>query len=106
MNPTREEALFALALEKPIEKHSALLDAVCEGDSALRDTAAMTNSHRRVPAWLGSLLCGFGLITPSMFFAALAAGDQTGAGKSQVVAVAGGGLKSNSSAFRHVKVYA
>jgi hypothetical protein len=66
----------------------------------------MTNSPRRVPAWLVSLLCGFGLITPSMFFAALAADDQTGAGESQVVAIAGGGLKTNASVFRHVKVYA
>ena len=36
MNPNREEALFALALEKPAEKRPAFLDAVCEGDAALR----------------------------------------------------------------------
>ena len=36
MNPNREEALFALALEKPAEKRPAFLDAVCEGDTALR----------------------------------------------------------------------
>ena len=36
MNPNREEALFALALEKLAEKRPAFLDAVCEGDTALR----------------------------------------------------------------------
>ena len=36
MNPNREEALFALALEKPAEKRAAFLDAICEGDAALR----------------------------------------------------------------------
>ena len=36
MNPSPEEALFALALEKPDEKRAAFLDAICEGDSALR----------------------------------------------------------------------
>ena len=36
MKPTREEALFALALEKPAENRSAFLDAMCEGDAALR----------------------------------------------------------------------
>jgi eukaryotic-like serine/threonine-protein kinase len=36
MNLSREEALFALALEKPAEKRPAFLDAMCEGDAALR----------------------------------------------------------------------
>src|ERR1041384_2483147 len=36
MNPNREEVLFALALEKPAEKRTAFLDAMCEGDAALR----------------------------------------------------------------------
>jgi eukaryotic-like serine/threonine-protein kinase len=36
MNPNREEALFALALEKPADKRAAFLDAMCEGDAALR----------------------------------------------------------------------
>ncbi|MGA2557129.1 MAG: bifunctional serine/threonine-protein kinase/formylglycine-generating enzyme family protein, partial [Verrucomicrobiota bacterium] len=36
MNPSREEALFALALEKPADKRPAFLDAICEGDPALR----------------------------------------------------------------------
>ena len=36
MTPSREEALVALALEKPAEKRPAFLDAVCEGDTALR----------------------------------------------------------------------
>jgi hypothetical protein len=36
MNPSSEEALFALALEKPVEKRAAFLDAMCEGDPALR----------------------------------------------------------------------
>src|SRR5712671_4125012 len=36
MNPLREEALFALVLEKPADKRLAFLDAMCEGDPALR----------------------------------------------------------------------
>jgi len=36
MNPAREEALFALALEKPAGKRAAFLDVICEGDAALR----------------------------------------------------------------------
>ena len=36
MNPSREEALFALALEKLGDKRAAFLDAMCEGDAALR----------------------------------------------------------------------
>ena len=36
MNPDREEALFALALETAPEKRAAFLDAMCEGDTALR----------------------------------------------------------------------
>src|ERR1043166_4536393 len=36
MNANREEALFQLVLQKPLEKRAALLDAVCEGDAALR----------------------------------------------------------------------
>jgi WD40 repeat protein/serine/threonine protein kinase len=39
MNPTsqtREEMLFALALEKPADKRAGFLDAVCDGDAALR----------------------------------------------------------------------
>ena len=30
MNPKREEALFALALEKPVEKRATFLDVMCE----------------------------------------------------------------------------
>ena len=36
MNPKREEALFALALEKPAEKRTALLELMSDGDAALR----------------------------------------------------------------------
>jgi len=36
MNPNREEVLFALAPEKPAEKRPAFLDAMCDGDAALR----------------------------------------------------------------------
>ena len=36
MNSSPEEALFALALAKPVEKRAAFLDAMCEGDLALR----------------------------------------------------------------------
>ena len=36
MNPSREEVLFALTLEKPVGKRPAFLDAMCEGDAGLR----------------------------------------------------------------------
>ena len=36
MNPTPDEALFALALAKPAAKRPAFLDAVREGDATLR----------------------------------------------------------------------
>jgi hypothetical protein len=36
MNPNREQLLFQLALEKPADKRTAFLDAMCEGDTALR----------------------------------------------------------------------
>ncbi len=36
MNPNREEALFALALEKPADKRAAFLDREYAGDAALR----------------------------------------------------------------------
>jgi eukaryotic-like serine/threonine-protein kinase len=36
MNPSREEALFFLALEKSAEKRAAFLEAMCEGNAALR----------------------------------------------------------------------
>ena len=35
MNPSREEALFELALSKSAAKRAAWLDAECEGDAAL-----------------------------------------------------------------------
>ena len=38
MNPSREEASFALALEKPAEKRAVFLDAMCEGDAAFPET--------------------------------------------------------------------
>lgn len=36
MNPTREEALYVLALEKPAGKRAAFLEAMCEGEAAMR----------------------------------------------------------------------
>src|SRR5436190_5387192 len=36
MNPNREEALFIVALEKPVNERSAFLEVLCEGNSALR----------------------------------------------------------------------
>jgi WD40 repeat protein len=46
MNPSREEALFALALEKPVERRPAFLDAMCDGDPALRQRlAALLAAH-------------------------------------------------------------
>ena len=48
MTPSREEALFALALEKPAEKRPAFLDAVCEGDTALRACLEALLQHDRL----------------------------------------------------------
>jgi len=42
VNPTREEALFELALEKPADKRSAFLDAMCERDPALHQRQGQT----------------------------------------------------------------
>ncbi len=48
MNPTREEALFVLALEKPADKRAAFLEAMCEGDSALRQRlGALLSAHEQ-----------------------------------------------------------
>ena len=53
MNPSREEALFALALEKPVDKRPAFLDAVCEGDSALRQRLeALLAAHHAQDSFL------------------------------------------------------
>jgi len=54
MNPTREEALFALALEKPADKRPAFLDAMCEGDPALRQRLdALLAAHEQPAELLG-----------------------------------------------------
>ena len=55
MNPDLEEALFALALEKPPEQRAAFLDAVCGGDPARRRSldellAAHDQPHALLPA--------------------------------------------------------
>ena len=39
MNTNREEALFALALEKSAEKRAVFLGTMCDGDTALPLTA-------------------------------------------------------------------
>jgi serine/threonine protein kinase len=52
MNPTREEALFALALEKPSEKRAAFLDAICDGDPALRARLEALLAAHEQPATL------------------------------------------------------
>ena len=50
MNPTPEEALFALALAKPAEKRPAFLDAVCDGDAALRQRLEALLAAHEQPA--------------------------------------------------------
>lgn len=53
MNLTRAEALFARALEKPADKRPAFLDAMCEGDSALRQRLeALLAAHEQPDAAL------------------------------------------------------
>ncbi len=52
MNPTSEEALFALALKKPADKRPAFLDAMCEGDAALRQRLDALLAAREQPETL------------------------------------------------------
>ena len=48
MNPSREEALFALALSKPASERAAWLDRECGGDSALRQRLeALLTAHEQ-----------------------------------------------------------
>lgn len=50
MNPSPEEAQFQLALAKPAEKRAAFLDAMCNGDAALRarpEALLLHESHFR-----------------------------------------------------------
>jgi hypothetical protein len=55
MNTTREEALFALALEKPAEKRAAFLDVMCEGDAGLRQRLeALLAAHEQPDAALAT----------------------------------------------------
>jgi hypothetical protein len=42
MNPSPEEALFALALEKPAEKRASFLEAICSGYAAMRQRQGQT----------------------------------------------------------------
>ena len=46
MNPSREEALFALAVEKPGAERAAFLDSECSGDAQLRQRVeALLKAH-------------------------------------------------------------
>jgi hypothetical protein len=45
MNPSREEVLFALALEKPANKRAAFLDAICDGNPLLHNCQDQTAVH-------------------------------------------------------------
>src|ERR1041384_7146647 len=55
MNPNREEALFALALEKPADKRAAFLDVMCEGDAALRSRLeALLAAHEQPETMLAT----------------------------------------------------
>jgi len=55
MNSSAEGALFASALAKPAEKRPAFLDAICDGDAALRArlegrlTDGTSSASRRLP---------------------------------------------------------
>ncbi len=55
MNPNREEALFASALEKPAETRAAFLDVMCDGDPALRQRLdALLAAHEQSEALLAT----------------------------------------------------
>src|SRR5438093_11539655 len=48
MNPSREEALFALALEKPTAERAAFLDRECSGAAQLRQRVEnLLQAHER-----------------------------------------------------------
>ena len=47
MNSSPEEALFALALAKPVEKRAAFLDVMCEGDPAASGVRPRTSDIGR-----------------------------------------------------------
>jgi WD40 repeat protein/serine/threonine protein kinase len=62
MNPNREEALFALALEKPVDKRGAFLDAICEGDPSLRQRLdALLAAHEQTAGVLAEGSSPFGV---------------------------------------------
>ena len=50
MNPSHEEALFTLALEKATEKRPAFLDAMCGGNFALRQRLEALLATHQQPA--------------------------------------------------------
>ena len=52
MKSPLEDAIFALALRKPAEKRAAFLDAMCEGDPALRQRRDQTAVHPPRPEQL------------------------------------------------------
>ena len=60
MKPAREEVLFELALDKPADKRAAFLDAICEGDAALRQPLeALLAAHEQGNSALdGGAGCG------------------------------------------------
>jgi eukaryotic-like serine/threonine-protein kinase len=48
MNPSREEALFALAVEKAAAERDAFLDRECAGDTGLRQRVEnLLQAHER-----------------------------------------------------------
>src|SRR4051794_11169254 len=49
LNQAREEVLFGLVLEQPPEKRTALLDAICEGNPAMRQRlVTLAAAHEEV----------------------------------------------------------
>jgi hypothetical protein len=44
------ETLLALALEKPLDKRTAFLDATCEGDPVLRQSLALASMGKALLA--------------------------------------------------------
>ena len=48
MNPSQEEALFTLAVEKPPAERAAFLDRECSGDAELRQRVEiLLQAHER-----------------------------------------------------------
>src|SRR5256884_5713377 len=83
MNPSREEALFTLAVETPAAERAAFLDRECSGDAELRQRiAALLGAHAKAGEFLtgppAELPAKTFVITTAMVPVTEKAGDRIG----------------------------